>query len=67
MKGGENMEGKYSYRTMWLFIAIWTTVMVWISYVAHEIMHWNGLLWFTLLVTYVAVVLPITAYSDIKF
>lgn len=57
----------YTYRTMWVLIAMWTIVSVWTWYIAYEHLNWNGNLWFALFATYVAVLFPIVAFSNVKF
>ena len=60
-------EAKYSYKTMWVIIALWTIILVWTWYIAYEHLNWDGRLEIALLVTYAIVLLPIVAYSDVEF
>lgn len=60
-------EEIYSSRTMWLLIAIWSIIMVWLSYIAYEYLNWNGTLWVALAVTYVVILPVIIVHSDIKW
>lgn len=57
----------YTYRTMWVLIAVWTIVSVWAWYIAYEHLNWNGNLWFALFITYIVILFPIIAFSNIRF